>query len=109
MASYSVTTLTKEVRVCLDMNYSDTSLLDLGDPDTLELDELIKSKIADAARIVTSRALSNSLMQAKPFPAISHGLVALLESAADISNFLTIFYACYRSRCRTGARQYRSL
>lgn len=56
MSSYAVDTLTKEVRVCLDMNYSDAMLLDLGDNDTLELDELIKSKIVDAARIITSRA-----------------------------------------------------
>lgn len=61
MASFSVTTLTKEVRVCLDMNYSDTALTNLGDPDTLELDELIKSKIVDAARVVTSRAPSHLL------------------------------------------------
>lgn len=44
------------VRVALDMNRVDTSLLGADDEDTLKLDELIESKLADGVRYVYRHA-----------------------------------------------------
>lgn len=46
----------QDIRIALDQNMTSTQLIDTGDIDTLSLDELIESKIADAARIVESNA-----------------------------------------------------
>ena len=45
-----------DVRVALDMNRVDTSLFAESDEDTLKLDELIESKIADGVRFVYRHA-----------------------------------------------------
>lgn len=50
--NYNVEDIKREVRIALDQNNSSTPLLDIGDIDTLTLEEIIESKIADAARTV---------------------------------------------------------
>ena len=49
---YSVDTLIREVKVAIDENTDSGALTSLGDVDTLMLDDIIKSKVADAARLV---------------------------------------------------------
>lgn len=53
---YEVAEIVKDIRIALDQNNSSAPLLDTGDIDTLLLDELIESKIADAARAVANTA-----------------------------------------------------
>lgn len=60
---YNVSDIVEEIRVALDQNMSSTRLADLGDIDTLSLDELIESKIVDAARIVEQSAPREMLEQ----------------------------------------------
>lgn len=48
--------MVESVRVALDMNRVDTSLLGVDDEDTLKLDELIESKLADGVRYVYRHA-----------------------------------------------------
>lgn len=72
---YSVTDLTREILVAMDMNERQEALIKQGDTDTLTLEEIIVSKIAQAARVVESnapvwlldsgRALSGSITFAK--------------------------------------------
>lgn len=50
--TYTVASIVEEIRVVLDQNMSSTELSELGDVDTLSLDDLIKSKIEDAAQQV---------------------------------------------------------
>lgn len=54
--NYNVSSLIEEVRVALDQNMSSTPLASLGDPDALSLEEIINSKIEDAAREVAQSA-----------------------------------------------------
>lgn len=54
--NYEVDILKQEVRIALDQNRSSEALLVAADIDTLSLDDIIESKIADAARIVTRDA-----------------------------------------------------
>lgn len=49
---YAVDGLMKEIRVALDRNRTSEQLFTAGDVDTLTLEEIISSKIADAARNV---------------------------------------------------------
>lgn len=56
MKSYTVAEIKEAVRVALDENNSGAPLASLGDIDTLTLDEIIESKIEDAARQVLERA-----------------------------------------------------
>lgn len=51
---YQVLNIKRDVRVCLDENRVDTSLLSVGDADTLSLDTLIGSKILEAVDRVHS-------------------------------------------------------
>ena len=53
---YNVQDLVKEVRFALDNNNSSEPLLQLGDVSTLSINEIIESKIADAARIILQEA-----------------------------------------------------
>ena len=53
---YDIEDLKKEIRVALDQNMSSTALSGLEDVDTLSLDELIESKIEDAAVAVVRSA-----------------------------------------------------
>lgn len=55
---YQVSELTKEIRVAIDSNRDSGQLTGIGDIDTLALDEIIGSKIAEAARIVVLNAPS---------------------------------------------------
>lgn len=49
---YPVEQLVREVKVAIDENVSSEALNALGDLDTLKLDEIIESKVEDAARLV---------------------------------------------------------
>lgn len=53
---YKVSDLKREIRVALDQNMTSDQLLATGDIDTLSMEEIIESKIADATRIVESNA-----------------------------------------------------
>ena len=53
---YLVGDIVREARVALDQNNSSAQLAVLGDVDTLTLDEIIESKVVDAARLVESAA-----------------------------------------------------
>ena len=66
--TYHVSDIVTEIRIALDQNMSSTPLAGLGDIDTLSLDEVIKSKIADAARIVEQSAPREMLEQEKVLP-----------------------------------------
>lgn len=52
----NVQDIVKEVRVALDQNMSSEALAELSDVDTLSLDEIIESKIEDAATAVLQSA-----------------------------------------------------
>lgn len=54
--SYNVDDIKKDVRVALDQNMISTQLANLGDIDTLSLDDIIESKIVDAAKIAEAEA-----------------------------------------------------
>ena len=53
---YQLTTLMREVRIVMDKNMTSTALRGLGDVDTLSVDDIIKSRIVDAARRVELQA-----------------------------------------------------
>lgn len=49
---YQLGDIIKDIRICLDQNMKSESLLEIGDIDTLALDEIIKSKILEAVQRV---------------------------------------------------------
>lgn len=53
---YKVNDLKREIRIALDQNMVSDQLLAIDDIDTLSLEDIIESKITDAARIVESSA-----------------------------------------------------
>lgn len=53
---YQVERIQQDVRVCLDQNMLSAPLAGLGDPDTLALDEIIRSKVEEGVRHVHSTA-----------------------------------------------------
>lgn len=55
---YQVSDLVKEIRVAIDSNLKSDQLTGISDIDTLALEEIIGSKIAEAARIVVLNAPS---------------------------------------------------
>lgn len=57
----------REIRIMLDQNMTSTPLLESGDIDTLSLEQIIESKIADAARIVETNAPSYLLDSGRSF------------------------------------------
>lgn len=65
--TYSVTDLVGEIRIALDQNMNSEALTELNDIDTLSLDELIKSKVEDAARMVVMLAPAVLLGSGKAF------------------------------------------
>lgn len=67
--NYSVDTLIEGAKVCIDENVSSAPLAALGDIDTLTLDEIIRSKVEDAARLVESSAAHHLLDAGKAFGA----------------------------------------
>lgn len=66
--TFSIANIVEEIRIVLDQNMNSSPLTDLGDVDTLSLDELIKSKIIDAAAAV---------LKAAPVPLLSDVASAL--------------------------------
>lgn len=50
--TYDADGIIRDVKVALDLNMDSTPLTELGDVDTLALDDIIRSKIADAVRRV---------------------------------------------------------
>lgn len=58
---YQVADMKRDVRITIDQNDSSTALSALGDPDTLTLEQIIDSKIADAARTVILAAPNTML------------------------------------------------
>lgn len=65
MKSYDVEELVKAVQVVLDRNQVSQSLLDDGDTDTLSQKEIIRGKLAEAARIIESEAPSHLIAGGK--------------------------------------------
>lgn len=65
--NYSVEELVKAARVAMDRNNNSQPLAALGDVDTLKIDEIIESKIEDAARLVEEGAAHYLLDAGKPF------------------------------------------
>lgn len=65
--TYETTDLIRDIRIAIDQNTSSQQLVQTGDIDTLSLDEIIESKIADAARIVESSAPLHLLDSGKDF------------------------------------------
>lgn len=53
---YTTSDLIKEVRVVLDHNMEDTKLKEFSDTNTLTLDEIIESKLIDAANVIGENA-----------------------------------------------------
>lgn len=54
--NYLVDDLVKEARIAIDRNCNSEPLAALGDVDTLTVDEIIRSKVEDAARLVEESA-----------------------------------------------------
>ena len=53
---YNISDIVKEVKIAIDENVDSTSMEGLPDEDTLKLNEIIKSKILDGARIIETAA-----------------------------------------------------
>lgn len=66
MSNYSVSSIVEKVRIALDENQVNTSLV-ATDNDTLTLNAIIEQKIAHAARQITERAPSHLLDGGKAF------------------------------------------
>lgn len=64
---YLVENIINEVKVALDENVDSSALSGLGDVDTLKLDEIIESKVVDAARIIESNAPAHLLDSGRAF------------------------------------------
>lgn len=69
---YLVSDIVKDAKVCLDENVSSDPLLSLDDLDTLTLEEIIASKVEDAARLVESSASRELLDAGKAFGGSIH-------------------------------------
>jgi len=65
--NYSIISLKQDIRIALDKNNVSTQLFNTGDVDTLTLEQIIESKIADAARIVENTAPGYLLDTGKGF------------------------------------------
>lgn len=64
-----VAELITEAKIAIDENVSSEALASLGDLDTLTLDEILRSKVEDAARLVEESAAHHLLGAGKPFGA----------------------------------------
>lgn len=62
---YNLADIVGDIKVALDLNMDSTPLTDLGDVDTLSLDEIIESKVVDAVRTVESTAPTHLLDKGK--------------------------------------------
>lgn len=56
MTVYQLNDIAKDVRIALDQNMVSDSLAEIGDVDTLALDDIIKSKICEAVKRIHSEA-----------------------------------------------------
>lgn len=56
MAVYKLDDIAKDVRIALDQNMVSDALTEIGDVDTLSVDEIIKSKICEAVKRIHSEA-----------------------------------------------------
>lgn len=54
--TYNIADIKKEVRIALDQNMNSVPLINVEDIDTLSMEEILESKILDAAYIVTQEA-----------------------------------------------------
>ena len=64
---YQLKRIKKDVRICIDRNDEDTSLLHDGDEDTLNLDDIIESKVLEAVERVECEAPYHLLEQGHNF------------------------------------------
>lgn len=64
---YPVNGLQREIRVAIDQNMVSIPLSNLGDIDTLSLDDIIRSNIVDAVRVVEMNAPIRILGEGVPF------------------------------------------
>ena len=64
---YNISDIVKEVKIAIDENVDSTSMEGLPDEDTLKLNEIIESKVVDAARIIMVNAPVHLLDNGKPF------------------------------------------
>lgn len=56
MAVFQVNPISRDVRIALDQNMTSDKLVEIGDVDTLSLNDIIRSKIEDAVKRVHSEA-----------------------------------------------------
>jgi hypothetical protein len=61
MAAYKLEDIAKDVRVALDQNMSSDALAEIGDVDTLALDDIINSKICEGVKRIHSYAPAHLL------------------------------------------------
>lgn len=61
MTVYKLDDIAKDVRIALDQNMVSDALTEIGDVDTLSVDEIIKSKICEAVKRIHSEAPSHLL------------------------------------------------
>lgn len=64
---YNVSDIVQEAKVALDENVDSSALSGLGDVDTLKLDEIIESKVVDAAMVIEQNAPAYMLDSGKAF------------------------------------------
>lgn len=64
---YKVADIVREIRIALDENMTSQALAGIGDVDTLSLDDVIASKVEDAARTITLIAPYALLDGGEPF------------------------------------------
>ena len=64
---YDVEDIKREVRIAMDKYPGSEALIETGDIDSISIDEIIGSKIADAARIVEQQAPSHLLDSGRAF------------------------------------------
>ena len=80
---YSVEDIIKDVRICFEENATSDFLTALEDVETLELDQLIKSKISDAVRLVETQA-PVWMVEGKPLPIGRGGTLAVADDALTL-------------------------
>lgn len=61
MAVYTLERITEDVRIALDQNMSSDALAEIGDVDTLSINDIIRSKINEAVKRVHSEAPAHLL------------------------------------------------
>jgi len=64
---YNVSDIVQEAKVALDENVSSAALSGLGDVDTLKLDEIVESKVVDAAMVIEQNAPAYMLDSGRAF------------------------------------------